>query len=75
MLKEIVALMLGRKDFGDKSGVYLRCCCGPKTKRIGEADGPERWLAEGAQRTEMGCYSCKKMGVGCWGPFKEIRTA
>lgn len=75
MLKDLIKLMCGNRDFRNHSGVYLRCSCGPRTKRIGDADSIERYLAPSSQRTEFGCYQCRKMGTGCWGPMKEIRNA
>lgn len=73
MLKDLVKLMWGNKDFGDNSGVYLRCGARNKTMRIGDADSLERYLAPSSARTEMRCYGCSHLGCGCWGPQKVIK--
>lgn len=76
MLKEIVGLMLGKGNFGDKSGVYARCGCGlKKTIRTGDADSFEIHVSQQQLARDMNCRQCKKYFLGCYGPEKEIRTA
>ena len=73
MLKDLVKLMWGSKDFGDNSGVYLRCDFRKKTMRIGDVDSLERYVADSTARTDMRCYRCGHLGKGCWGPQKVIK--
>ena len=74
MFRELLQLMAGNKDFGDKSGIYLHCCCTPKEIKLGDLNSMEKYMAPGSKLREMGCYSCAKMGAGCWGPqLAEVR--
>lgn len=72
MFKNLMSLMFGDKQFGDHSGVYLRCGYRRRTKRIGEADSVERYAALSTQLRDMGCWGCRLHGKGCHGPMKEI---
>lgn len=70
MLKAIRDLFTTKRR---KEGVFLSCSCGPVEKRIGDADGLERYIARPAGLTEMKCWSCAKLARGCWGPKMEVR--
>ena len=73
MLKDVMGLLFGDKQFGDKSGVYLRCGYKRQYKKIGEADSLERHISLKNQLRDMGCWSCAKLARGCWGPRMEVR--
>ena len=76
MLKGLMQLMLGEKNFEDRSGVYARCGCGlKKTIRTGDADSFEIHVSQQQLARDMNCRQCKKYFLGCSGPEKEIRTA
>lgn len=72
MFKNLMSLMFGDKQFGDHSGVYLRCGYKRKLKKIGEADSLERHVGLKTQLRDMGCWGCEKHGHYCHGPRKEI---